>query len=365
MKYLVGFSRVFVGVLFIISGLIKLNDPVGFSFKLEEYFSPSVLDLNFLMPYALLLAVVLVILEVLLGVFLLIGYRKKITIFSLLAMILFFTFLTFYSAFYNKVTDCGCFGDALKLTPWQSFYKDVVLLVLILLLTFNIRFIKPLFSKLNLVLISMLSFLGCMIFAYYVLMHLPYKDFRPYKIGANIIENMIIPEDAPKAVINYNWKFKVSGGEKVVTTSGSYPKVDGEFVGVETEIVKEGYEPPIHDFTMEIDGEDFTSTLMDESKLCVVTLYDIDKAESEGLDKLNTLSDIAKTAGYKIIGLTASGTNQIEVLKAKYNLNFQFYFCDETALKTIVRSNPGIFVLNNGTIKDKVHWNDIEQLDFN
>ena len=128
MKYLVGFSRVFVGVLFIISGLIKLNDPVGFSFKLEEYFSPSVLDLNFLMPYALLLAVVLVILEVLLGVFLLIGYLKKITIFSLLAMILFFTFLTFYSAYFNKVTDCGCFGDALKLTPWQSFNKDVVLL---------------------------------------------------------------------------------------------------------------------------------------------------------------------------------------------------------------------------------------------
>ena len=116
---------------------------------------------------------------------------------------------------------------------------------------------------------------------------------------------------------------------------------------------------------MEIDGEDFTSSLMEEPKLCVVTLYDIDKAESEGLEKINALSDFALASGYKIIGLTASGSNQIEVLKSKYNLNFQFYFCDETALKTIIRSNPGIFVLNNGTIKDKAHWNDIEQLDFN
>ncbi len=132
MKHLVGFSRVFVGILFIISGFIKLNDPVGFSFKLEEYFSQGVLDLPFLMPYALAISIFVVIFEVVLGVFLLIGYRKKFTIWSLLLMILFFTFLTFYSAYFNKVTDCGCFGDAIKLTPWESFTKDVVLLVLIL-----------------------------------------------------------------------------------------------------------------------------------------------------------------------------------------------------------------------------------------
>ena len=364
MRYLTGFSRVFVGVLFIISGLIKLNDPVGFSFKLEEYFSPSVLNLNFLTPYALLLAVVLVVLEVILGVFLLIGYRKKVTILSLLGMIVFFTFLTFYSAYYNKVTDCGCFGDALKLTPWQSFYKDLVLLILIFILCLNMRFINPVFSKLNSVIISMFSFVGCLLFAYYVLMHLPYKDFRPYKIGANILDNMTIPQDAPKAVINYNWKFKISDKEQIFTTSGSYPKVDGEFIGVETEVVKEGYEPPIHDFTMEIDGQDFTTDLMKVSKLCVATLYDIDKAEAEGLDKLIDLSEITSKAGYKLIGLTASGTDKIEVLKAKYDLNFQFYFCDETAIKTIIRSNPGVFVLNHGTIKDKAHWNDIEHLDL-
>ena len=142
MKYLVGFSRVFVGILFIISGLIKLNDPMGFSFKLQDYFAPSVLNLEFLVPYALILALLVVIFEVMLGIMLLLGYAKKFTIWSLLAMIVFFTFLTFYSAYFNKVTDCGCFGDAIKLTPWESFTKDVILLVLILILFFGKQYIK-------------------------------------------------------------------------------------------------------------------------------------------------------------------------------------------------------------------------------
>ena len=146
MKYVVGFSRLVVGVLFIISGLIKLNDPVGFSFKLEEYFSPAVLNLSFLEPYALAISIFVVIVEVLLGILLLIGFKPKYTAWSLLAMIVFFTFLTFYSAYYNKVTDCGCFGDAIKLTPWESFTKDVVLLVLILILVKGLDYIKPLFS---------------------------------------------------------------------------------------------------------------------------------------------------------------------------------------------------------------------------
>ena len=147
MKYLVGFCRIFVGVLFIISGLIKLNDPLGFSFKLEEYFSQGVLDLPVFMPYALTLAIIVVTIEVLLGVMLLLGFWPKTTVWSLLGMIVFFTFLTWYSAYYNKVTDCGCFGDAVKLTPWESFTKDVVLLVLILVLLFGIRYIKPFFNN--------------------------------------------------------------------------------------------------------------------------------------------------------------------------------------------------------------------------
>ena len=132
MKLLTFIARTFVGVLFIISGFIKLNDPIGFSYKLQEYFSSEVLNIPFLEPYALALAIFVVVFEVVLGVFLLIGYQPKFTLWSLLSMIVFFTFLTFYSAYFDKVKDCGCFGDALKLTPWESFTKDLVLLVLIL-----------------------------------------------------------------------------------------------------------------------------------------------------------------------------------------------------------------------------------------
>ena len=128
------FSRIFVGILFIISGLIKLNDPVGFSYKLAEYFSEPVFNLPIFVPFALAIALFLVILEVVLGVMLLIGYKTKFTVWSLLILIVLFTFLTFYSAYFNVVKDCGCFGDALKLTPWESFTKDVVLLVFILIL---------------------------------------------------------------------------------------------------------------------------------------------------------------------------------------------------------------------------------------
>ena len=137
MKLITHFFRFFVGVLFIFSGMIKLNDPVGFSFKLEEYFGPTVLDLGFLIPLVLPRAISIVIFEVLVGVSLLIGFKKKYTLWSLLLMIIFFTFLTWYSAYFNKVTDCGCFGDAIKLTPWESFYKDIILLIMIVFMYFK------------------------------------------------------------------------------------------------------------------------------------------------------------------------------------------------------------------------------------
>ena len=362
MKLLVTISRLFVGVLFIFSGLIKLNDPIGFSFKLEEYFSVTVLNIPFLEPYALVIAIFVVVFEVLLGVFLLIGYKPKFTVWSLLGMIVFFTFLTFYSAYFNKVTDCGCFGDAIKLTPWESFTKDIILLVFIIVLFIGVKHIKPILGKLGLTIVSLLSFIFCLGFVYHVLMHLPVKDFRPYKIGNNIQENMVVPEDAPQAIVEYNWKFNVNGEEKIITTNGSYPTVDGEYVGVETKTIREAYEPPIHDFSLERNGQDFTQELLNEENLIVVISYNLARAETDGLKKLKTMANMAESKGYKVIGLTASGPEEQQQVSKTYGLNFDFYFCDETALKTIVRSNPGILELDKGTIKQKLHWNDLEDL---
>ena len=362
MKVLVGVSRIFVGVLFIISGLIKLNDPVGFSFKLGDYFAPEVLNLPFLEPYALVIAVLVVILEVLLGVMLIVGYAKKFTLWSLLLMIVFFTFLTFYSAYFNKVTDCGCFGDALKLTPWESFSKDVVLLVLILVLYKGSRYIQPFFSKGVRSITVFISLILCLWLGLHVLEHLPVIDFRAYKVGTNITKGMQTPADAPRAVYQYKWSFDVNGQQKTVINRGEDPKIDGTLLGVETSVLQKGYEPPIHDFSIERDGTDYTTQMLEEEHLLVVIAYNLNVAQNDGFIAIKEATDTALEKGYTVIGISASSTPETEKLAAKYDLDFKFYFCDMTALKTIIRSNPSIMSLEKGTILQKLHFNDVDQL---
>lgn len=365
MKYIINLSRILVGGLFIISGLIKLNDPVGFSFKLEEYFSQGVLDLPVFIPFALSIAFFVVVLEVILGVFLLVGYRVKFTLWSLLSMIVFFTFLTFYSAYFNKVTDCGCFGDAIKLTPWESFTKDIVLLVLILVLFLGKDHIGTLFSKRIRLGVVLLSWLGSISFGFWVLQHLPAIDFRPYKIGANIPDGMTVPKDAPKSIYAYHWVFGVNGEEKVITTQKEYPNVDGTFIRVSTEKIQEGYVPPIHDFTIEKDGIDQTASLMMVPKLVLVVAYDLAKSNAQAFEKVAQATLKAHNAGYEVIGMSASSKAQAAEMIEKYGLGFDFYFTDQTTLKTMVRSNPAILVLEHGTITQKRHYNDFELLAFN
>jgi len=362
MRVLVGVSRIFVGVLFIISGLIKLNDPVGFSFKLGDYFAPEVLNLPFLEPYALVIAVLVVILEVLLGVMLIVGYAKKFTLWSLLLMIVFFTFLTFYSAYFNKVTDCGCFGDALKLTPWESFSKDVVLLVLILFLYKGSGYIQPFFSKGVRSITVFISLILCLWLGLHVLEHLPVIDFRAYKVGTNITKGMQTPADAPRAVYQYNWSFDVNGQQKTVINRGEDPKIEGTLLGVETSVLQKGYEPPIHDFSIERDGIDYTTQMLEEEHLLVVIAYNLNVAQNEGFIAIKEATDSALEKGYTVIGISASSTPETEKLAAKYDLDFKFYFCDMTALKTIIRSNPSIMSLEKGTILQKLHFNDVDQL---
>lgn len=362
MKYLVHISRLLVGVLFIISGLIKLNDPLGFSYKLQEYFSSEVLNIPFLEPYALGISIFVVVFEVVLGVFLLIGYKPKFTVWSLLLMIVFFTFLTFYSAYFDKVKDCGCFGDALKLTPWESFTKDIILLFFVLILFFGIKHVKPLLSKLPTTVVALLSFIFSLWFGYHVLMHLPAKDFRAYKIGDNLLENMRIPEGAPKAIQEFTWTFNINGEEKEFVTNGSYPQVEGDYVGVKTKVIKEGYEPPILDFSIENEDGDVTEEILQKDNLIMIVSYNLDTAEREGMQKLKALSDEAIKNGYFVIGLTSSGEDAKQRIKNEYKLNFDFYLCDEKALKTVVRSNPGVLELDKGTVMQKKHWNDFHEL---
>jgi len=364
MKFVISVIRLFVGLLFIFSGLIKLNDPVGFAFKLEEYFSPAVFNMDFLMPYAFTFAVIIVIAEVILGLALILGNQKNLTLGLLLAMIVFFTFLTWYSAYYNKVTDCGCFGDAIPLTPWESFTKDVILLVLILILWRGRKHIRPLIPVLKGNIVLGIAFLLCGWMAYHVTNHLPLIDFRAYKVGVNIEEDMSIPEDAPKPVYEYAWKFDVGGEEKIVVTQGDYPNVEGDFIGVETTEIQAGYEPPIHDFTIEQAGNDQASVLLKEPKLMMIIAYDLSQSMIDRFQSLGELVGRAEGAGYTVIGMSASSPEDALAVSARYGLTFPFYFTDATTLKTIIRSNPGVVVLEQGTITQKVHHNDLDELQF-
>ena len=364
MKILVGIARIFVGILFIISGFIKLNDPIGFSFKLQEYFSAEVLNLEFLVPFALVFAIMLVVFELVLGIMLIIGYLPKFTVWSLLLMILFFTFLTFYSAYFDKVKDCGCFGDAMPLTPWQSFYKDAVLLMLILLLFFKSKMITPLFNPISHRWIIFLSFMLCFLFAYYVLMHLPLIDFRAYKIGNNLLEEMKVPDNAEKATYKYQWKFNKGGEEVVIENSGAYPQVEGEFIGVETQLISEGFKPRIPDFSIYSNGENISQEILSNEKLLLIVAYDLHKTEKEGFTAIKKLTDAALKMGYNVVGLTASGDDLKQEITSAYDLNFDFYQSDETVLKTIVRANPGILVLKNATVTQKKHWFDASEIEL-
>ncbi|BCY28892.1 BT_3928 family protein [Flavobacterium okayamense] len=358
-------SRLLVGILFIISGLIKLNDPVGFSYKLEEYFNANVLNMEFLIPYALMIACFVVIFEVVLGVMLLLGFKPKFTMWSLLAMIVFFTFLTFYSAYFNKVTDCGCFGDALKLTPWESFTKDIVLLFFILILFFNQKYIQPILPKTPLNLAVFATYSLCLFMAYYVLQHLPIKDFRAYKIGTNIQKGMEIPEGAPKSEFEMVFIYKVNG----VDTEISYDDVmankipeGAEFVDRKDKLIKQGYVPPIHDFSMEKDGADYTEEILNEPKVALLISYDLKKSKEKGMEKLEEFNKMASEKGYMVIGMTSSSEEVIDEYKKKFGLTFDYYFCDATTLKTIERANPSIVILEKGIITDKKHFNDIDRV---
>ena len=356
MKFLTHIARLLVAATFIFSGFVKLVDPLGSAYKFQEYFGADVLNLEFLIPYALPFAIFLILAEIMLGVMLLVGFKPKFTVWSLLIMILIFLFLTWYSAYYDKVTDCGCFGDAITLTPWETFYKNIVLIALILLLVINTKYIKPLFAKNVTKWISFASFFIFLFIAYYVLVHLPIIDFRPYAVGKNIPEGMIFPKGAKKAVYEDTWIYKVNGQDKEYTTEEKPWEIEGAtFVDRKTKLIEKGYVPPIHDFTMEKEGVDFTKFLMQKEKLMLIVIYNLAKSDKSLFPKIKEVTTKAMQEGYDVYAFSASDQEDFEKIKADYQLDFDMLFCDETTLKTIIRANPGIVILNKGTITGK--WN--------
>ena len=369
MKILVTISRVLVGVLFIISGLIKSNDTLGFSYKLEEYY--QVFGMDWLAPTALLQAMLICIVEVMLGITLLIGYKKKLTIWLLMLMIVFFTFLTFYSAYFNKVTDCGCFGDAIKLTPWGSFTKDVVLLFFISILMMGMKHIQPIFSQKTTNIILTITLILNIIFPVYTYNYLPVIDFRPYAPGKSIIEGMSIPEGASQGVYKTTLIYKnlQTGALKEFETDDPEWQDDTKWEWSDTKTIEieAPYAPPIKDFVISnVDGYDYTEDILnDENYNFYLVSYDLNKAKTGKQAKINAFAEAAMKDGFNFIGMSASSASMIDEFRHNVQAMYEYYIVDGTTLKTMIRSNPGLMLIKNGVVIDMWHYNsfpDYEQV---
>ncbi|MBL7842928.1 MAG: DoxX family membrane protein [Cyclobacteriaceae bacterium] len=361
-KYIDGFSRFFVGGLFIFSGLIKLNDPVGTEIKLEEYFEVFSADFGsffqLFIPYALPIGLILVVLEVVLGVAVLINYRMRLTTTVLLVLIIFFTFLTGYSAILNKVTDCGCFGDAIKLTPWQSFYKDLILIVFILhLFWYRKSYDSVLRSRAGHAVMAGVTIISFFL-GIYAIRHLPFIDFRAYKIGNNIPEQMKLPPNAKRDSVVMTFIYEHVGAKKELTMD-QLGQVDSTYTFVDRidKVVRQGDRPKIIDYRVEsAEGENFTQQTFDGVKLLIVT-YNVKDASVKNAESISKLIRELEGKAEAVI-LTSSSAVDVEAFRHEHQWAAPYYFADATVLKTIIRSNPGLTLWVNGTVKGMWHYND-------
>jgi uncharacterized membrane protein YphA (DoxX/SURF4 family) len=365
-------SRIFVGLLFIFSGLIKINDPLGFSYKLQEYF--GVFHTTFLDGFALSLAVILCSLEIILGFALLIGVRAVQVAWGLLLLIIFFAFLTFYSAYFKVVQTCGCFGDAIPLTPWQSFSKDLLLLLLILVLFFKRRKIHPLFTAKmgdRLLIISAVIAIGL---GFYTYNFLPVFDFLPYKVGANIPDEMKIPPGAQPDVYEqtFHLKNKKTGATKVMNntdymSSNIWKDNDWDVVGKpESRLVKTGFTPKIRDLSIsDAQGNDYTKDLLSNPfNNLIIVACNLHDADEDAINSLNAMAiNLSQNFNTRTVLLTSSSAQFAGAYSKQHRLVFEIFYADDVPLKEMVRANPGILLLKNGTIINKWHYHSMPNYD--
>jgi len=367
-NYLLGFCRIFTGLLFIFSGFIKANDPTGFGYKMQEYF--EVFHLTAFNEYATAIAVVICGFEILLGALLLFGVYANLVAWGLLLLILFFTFLTFYSAFFEVVTSCGCFGDAIPLTPWQSFSKDLVLLVLILIIFFYRKQIRSIIKGSgNQFVVTLITAIVSLGIGVYTVNYLPFIDFLPYKIGNNLPSLMVLPEGKEADVFEqlYTMKNKKTGetkkvNDKIYMADKLWEDESWEIIGEpESRLVKKGYDIPIPDLLItDADGADHTQEIIANPYYNVIIVAkDLSSTNIDALQKINqTVTQMTKDYnGLRVVLLTASASKDAQYLSDKMQLIAEIYYADLIPLKSMVRANPGVILLKGGNVMGKWHYN--------
>ncbi|MFV0483135.1 MAG: BT_3928 family protein [Bacteroidales bacterium] len=368
MKVIANVSRVILGVLFIISGFAKAIDPWGSAYLFHDYF--EAFGWEGMYKYSFFIGVLLAATEFIAGAALLSKFKMKITSWITLLFMLFFTPFTMYLWIAEPIQDCGCFGDAIKLTNLETFLKNLLFLPMaIAVFAYRKKFKVCGRGTIGLssFLVLMLIYVGSVWYSY---AHLPIIDFRPYKIGNNIAEQMEIPANAQQAVYDNTYIYRnKQTGEEEKFAEGDIPWQDTltwEYVSTELNIIKEGFVPAITDFAiLDLEGNDLTGDfLYEEGYLLLFVSGRLSKIHTDAdlIARINEIGAGAYANYYSFIGLTSSVPDDVYRFIDDNQLTFEIYNTDEKVLKTMVRSNPGLILLKDGTVVGKWHYNDIPSL---
>jgi hypothetical protein len=353
MKIIRFLARIITGLVFIFSGTVKAIDPLGSAYKFHDYF--QAFNVGFLDTLSLPLAVLLCTIEFMAGFSVLTGIRQKTGIITVLLLMIIFTPLTFILALTNPVSDCGCFGDAVHLTNWQTFWKNVILLGAVIILFSGMKQVKQSLKSTTAWLTIALTATLFILFAIYNLRYLPVIDFLPYKTGVKIADKMVIPEGVPADIYKTTFIYEKDGIRKEFTLS-NYPANDTawKFIDQKSVLVKKGYTPPIHDFSITSpDGQDITQKILSDPGYTLLMISKkLKEANTKHLEEGSELGRYCLESGINFLILTASGSEESE----RFNLSVPICSADETTLKTMVRANPGYIFLKDGTIIGKWSW---------
>lgn len=350
--------RFVLGVTFVFSGFVKAVDPMGFYYKVEDYL--EAFGIGQWVPYIFIIFFVIGLsaVEFCVGILLTFGIRRRVAAPIALLLMAVMTPLTLYLALFNPVSDCGCFGDAVKLTNWETFGKNVVLLAAAFVVFRRAeriwRFVSPKMEWM----VSLYSFLFIFVFSFYCLTNLPVFDFRPYRIGVNIRQGMEMPEGAKPSVFEARFILE-KDGERREFTLEDYPDSTWTFVEARSVLVEKGYEPPIQNFAMmDVEtGEDITQeVLTDTGYVFLLVVNRVEEADDGNIDLINEIYDYSVEHGYGFYALTSSAKDEIELWCDRTGAEYSFCQMDDITLKTVIRSNPGLLLLKGGTILNK--WSD-------
>lgn len=355
MKILANLSRILLGAYLIFSGFLKVIDPYGTAIKLKEYFEVFAGDVpvlggffGLLSSNSVVLSLLFCCLELLIGVALLFSFKPKVTAWVTLLLMSFFTFLTFYSAYFNKVTDCGCFGEFMKLDPWDSFLKNVVAMVFVLIVFFCRKIFKENSAGTPAVLLGSIFSLGIGI---YSLSYLPVIDLLPYAVSKSIPEQMKKPD--VKLEIEYIFKDNESGDR---VKSMEYLMDTTKYTYESSKVLNaDAVKAIITDFSLTtVDGEDGLDEAFTGNKLILI-IKTIDDLENVDFKKYRDLVSKVSKAGVK--PMIFFGVYEVGDFINKNKLNYPYYFSDEKVLKTIARNNPVVLLLGDGVVKGKWSFN--------